>query len=158
MDLKITKSTYEDAKKVNKLLTKLIVDEKKYDENINENCVVKSLYENFYNNDDVCLLVAKEKEHIIGYIYGYVQNNGDAKIDTLSVLDALYVEQDYRRLGVGIKLIDAFKNWSYEIGAKYIELKVCKENNSAINLYEKMGFTENKIIMVTKLRDNDETF
>ena len=41
MDLKITKSTYEDAKKVNKLLTKLIVDEKKYDENINENCVVK---------------------------------------------------------------------------------------------------------------------
>ena len=111
MDLKITKSTYEDAKEVNKLLTKLIVDEKKYDENINENCVVKSLYENFYNNDDVCLLVAKEKEHIIGYIYGYVQNNGDAKIDTVSVLDALYVEQDYRRLGVGIKLIDAFKNW-----------------------------------------------
>ena len=73
-------------------------------------------------------------------------------------MDALYVEQDYRRLGVGIKLIDAFKNWSYEIGAKYIELKVCKENNSAINLYEKMGFTENKIIMVTKLGDNDETF
>ena len=28
MDLKITKSTYEDAKEVNKLLTKLIVDEK----------------------------------------------------------------------------------------------------------------------------------
>ncbi len=158
MSLKVVKGNYEDAKKANGLLTKLIVDEKKYDKNINEKCVVKSLYENFYNNKDVCLLVAKNNEDIIGYLYGYVQNNGDSKIDMVSVLDALYVEQDYRRLGVGVKLVDAFKNWSYEIGAKYIELKVCKENNSAINLYEKMGFTENKIIMVKKLGDNDEAF
>lgn len=158
MDLKIVKSTYEDAKKVNKLLTKLIVDEKKYDENINENCVVKSLYEKFYNNDDVCLLVAKNKKDVVGYIYGYIQNNGDSKIDKVSVLDALYVEEKSRRLGVAIKLINAFKKWSYSLDVKYIELKVCKENTPAINLYEKLGFVEDKIIMVTKLGDNDGTF
>lgn len=158
MGLKIVEGNYEDAKKVNGLLTKLIVDEKKYDENINEKCVVKSLYENFYNNKDVCLLVAKNNEDIIGYLYGYVQNNGDSKIDKVSVLDALYVEEDFRRLGIGVKLINTFKKWSSKLGIKYVELKVCKENINAINLYEKMGFVENKIIMVTKLGDDDETF
>lgn len=156
MNLIIKKCSYDEAKKANDLLTKLIIDEKKYDENINEDCVVKSLYESFYNNDDICLLIAKNDESIIGYIYGYIQNNGDSKIDKVSVLDALFVEEDFRNLGVASKLIKDFKKWSYNYGVKYIELKVCSENNQAINLYKKSGFAQNKIIMSLKLEENYE--
>ncbi len=156
MNLIIKKCSYDEAKKANELLTKLIIDEKKYDENINEDCVVKSLYENFYDNDDICLLVAKNGENIIGYIYGYIQNNGDSKIDKVSVLDALFVEENFRSLGVASELIKGFKKWSYNCGVKYIELKVCNENNQAINLYRKSGFLQNKIIMSLKLEENYE--
>ena len=110
MEYKIIRCSYEDAKKVNGLLTKLIKDEKNYDENINEECIVTSLYENFYDSEDICLLIAKEDENILGYIYGYIQNNGDAKLEKVSVLDALYVEENARRNKIGDSLIEEFKN------------------------------------------------
>ncbi len=59
MQFVIEKASLSDAKKVNDLLTKLIIDEKKYDENINQNCIVKSFYEKIYDDENVCLLVAK---------------------------------------------------------------------------------------------------
>lgn len=157
MEYKIVRCNYDDAKKANDLLTKLIRDEKKYDKNINEKCVVTSLYENFFNNDDVCLLVAKQGQNVLGYIYGYVQNNGDSKIEKVSSLDALYVEEAARQNKIGDKLIEKFKKWSYDVGAKYIELKVCKDNQKAVNLYKKKGFDETKIIMCLNMEDYHET-
>lgn len=157
MEYKIVRCNYEEAKKANLLLTKLIRDEKKYDDNINEKCVVTSLYENFFSNDDVCLLVAKQDENVLGYLYGYIQNNGDAKLEKVSFLDALYVEEDVRQNKIGEKLIEEFKKWSRDVDAKYIELKVCKDNEKAVNLYKKKGFDETKIIMCLNLGDYDET-
>ena len=49
MAIKIVNADRKTALVANELLTKLIKDEKKYDDNINEYCVVKSLYEKFYN-------------------------------------------------------------------------------------------------------------
>lgn len=151
MEFEIKKCSYNDAIKANDLLTKLIVDEKQYDENINEKCVVKSLYENFFNEDDVALYVANLNDNIIGYIYGYVQNNGDAKKNIVTVLDALYVLEDFRKKGVGAKLVDSFIKWSLDKNAKYIELKVCDQNKDAIELYSKFNFIQKKIIMVKEI-------
>ncbi len=153
MKINIVKADYKLAKQANTLLTKLIVDEKKYDENINENCIVKSLYEKFFDNNDVCLLIAMNKGEALGYIYGYIQNNGDAKLKKTAVLDALYVEENFRNKGVAKELIDAFNNWAKSNGLNYIELKVCKDNIKAINLYEKIGFKTSKIIMENKVGD-----
>lgn len=151
MDFEIKKCSYNDAIKANNLLTKLIVDEKKYDKNINEECVVKSLYENFFNEDDVALYVACLNNDIIGYIYGYVQNNGDAKKNIVTVLDALYVLEDFRKKSAATKLIDTFIKWSMNKNARYIELKVCDKNKEAIELYNKFNFMQKKIIMVKEI-------
>ena len=99
MQFVIEKASLSDAKKVNDLLTKLIIDEKKYDENINRNCIVKSFYEKIYDDENVCLLVAKTKgkKEIIGYLYGYIRNDGDSTIYKTSVLDALYVEKNIEK-------------------------------------------------------------
>ena len=45
-----------DVKIANSFLTKLIHDEKKYDSNINENCIISSFYENFVENEQNCIL------------------------------------------------------------------------------------------------------
>ncbi len=156
MNIDIIKADYKSALAVNGLLTKLIVDEKKYDENINENCIVKSLYENFFDNEDVCLLIAKKSKKLVGYIYGYIQNNGDSKLKKVGVLDALYVEEEFRNNGIAQSLIDGFKKWAEDKKLSYLELKVCKDNLKAIKLYEKMGFKMSKIIMEEKLGDYDD--
>ena len=70
----------EDAKLANSLLTKLIRDEKQYDNNINENCVVHRLYENLILDEDNCLLVAEHSNKLVGYLYGFLQNTGDSCI------------------------------------------------------------------------------
>lgn len=147
MNFEILKCDYENAKKANKLLTKLIKDEKQYDENINEKCIVTSLYEKFYDDEDVCLLVALKEGSVIGYVYGFIENSGDAVINKICILDALYVEKEYRRCGVGKKLINELKIWGKEKDAKHMELKVLLQNEKAKNLYKSLDFKEKKVIL-----------
>lgn len=148
MNIEILKA---DSKKMaleaNKYLTKLICDEKKYDENINEECVVNSLYDNFYMNDSACILLAKDEEQYVGYLFGTMMDIGDTYIEKKAKLDAMFVDEEYRGNKIGEKLIDEFKIWSKEKGVKYIELTVCNGNSSAINLYKNKGFKDIKITM-----------
>ena len=137
MIFKIRRATLNDSSTINSFLTKLIQDEKKYDVNINENCVVTCLYENLIPYDNNCILVAEYKDKLIGYLYGYIENNGDAYINSIARLEAMFVEEKYRNNGLGTMLIDNFKTWAKSKEAKYVELKVCNENESAIALYKK---------------------
>lgn len=142
--------TKEDANNLNKLLTDLINDEKKYDDNINENFIVSSFYENIYTDKNKCLLAVKNNNNIIGYLYGYVCENNVDK-EKIAIIDALYIESLYRNKGLGKALINNFKVWAYENNAKIIELKVCNNNTGAIKLYKNEGFTEFKTIMRVKI-------
>lgn len=153
MEFNIRKCNYDDAIAVNNLLTKLIADEKQYDDNINENCVVRSLYEKFYNNDDICLYVAKYNNIVVGYIYGYLQNNGDCKNNTVCTLDALYILEEYRNNGVATELVNSFIKWAKNKDVHYIELKVCNLNEEAIKLYKKFEFFETKMIMTKNMEE-----
>lgn len=154
MEFEIKKvSTVEEAKIANEFLTKLIQAEKQYDKNINEKCIVTSLYENFYQNDDVCLLIAKVDNEIKGYLYGFIINGGDAYIKKTAQLEAMFVNEDFRGKKCGSKLIKNFKNWCKSQNITYIELKVCNMNNHARNLYTKEGFLPIKTTMIAELVD-----
>lgn len=153
MNFEIIKATNDNIKIANQFLTQLINDEKKYDNNINEKCIVNSFYENFYNLDNQFLYFAKVKDKYVGYIYGFLKDSGDAYLDKVTELDAMFVEEKYRNKGIGTSLIKKFQDWSKEKGAKYIELKVCNGNESAIYLYKKNLFKSIKTIMNCELVD-----
>lgn len=146
MNYIIEKCSVNETKEVDILLNKLILDEKQYDKNISNNVIVKDFYETKINDDDNCLLVAKINNKIIGYLYGFILNS-DIDIELKCQLDALYVEEEYRKLGVANSLISEFINWSKLKQVKFVELKVCNENINAINLYKKYGFKDIKTIM-----------
>ena len=146
MDIIIRKAKIEEANIANNFLTKLIRDEKKYDNNINENIVINNYYEKYIDKDNTCLLFALIDNKIVGYIYGFVKNDGDAVINKVALLDALYVDIEYRKLGVANSLINEFKNWSKDI-ANSIEVNVCYQNESAVKLYKKHNFIETKMTM-----------
>lgn len=139
----IRKAKIEDAKSLNWLLTLLIRDEEKYDKTINKDFVVTNMYENYIQDPSRFLYLAEEDNEIVGYLYGYIKE--DITIaDKKSFLDALYVEEDYRKKGIANSLIEEFKNWSKDNGTFAIEVNVCSDNIKAKNLYKKHGFIPTK--------------
>ena len=80
MKYNIRKASLSEAQIVNSFLTKLIQDEKQYNENINEKCIVSSLYEKLITNENNCIIVAECNNHLVGYLYGYMQKIGRAHV------------------------------------------------------------------------------
>jgi len=152
MKYNIRYATFNDVKTVNNFLTRLIKDEKQYDVNINEKCVVFSLYENLITNENNCILVAEYDNDLVGYLYGYMQDIGDAYLFPIAQLEAMFVDETNRKQGIGNALIKEFKRWATNKKAKYIELKVCNDNKSAIALYSNNGFKNTKSIMSLELK------
>ena len=152
MNFIIKKADLTDAKEINNMLTFLIQDERKnYDNNINENYKVRNFYEQYIENENMCILVAKENEVILGYVYGFIQDNGSLYNNKVTKLDALFVKEQYRGNGIARNLMKEFINWAEEKGVAYVELSVCKDNSNAISLYENEGFCIDKIILRKEL-------
>ena len=137
MYIEIKKANQLNINEANKLLTKLIRDEKKYDPNINEKYVVKHYYENRPKNS--VILFAYVDKKIAGYTYGILEDT-QTYINKKLLIDALYVEEEFRNNGIATALLNAVEEWGKEQGAKVEELTVCKENEKAFNLYKKFGF------------------
>lgn len=57
------------AEKCDELLTKLIEDERKYDNKINEFFIVVDYFKNVINDDNNILLCYKIDENVVGYIF-----------------------------------------------------------------------------------------
>ena len=146
MNYTIRKANINDSIKLNELLTKLIRDEKKYDNNINEEFIVNSFYENIIDKKNNYLLVGEFSNKIVGYLYGYIIDDGDTVINKVAKIDALYIEEEYRHLGIGSSLINEFKKIVQEENIKYIEVNVCNNNKEAISTYKNNNFNEIKAI------------
>lgn len=147
MNIVIRNAEIEDTKKIDEFLTKLILDERKYDPNINENCEITNYYENIISKEDTCILVAEYDRKLVGYLYGFIKNDGDTCISLVSKLDALYVEEDFRNMNIGNNLIEEFKKWCLTRNVKNIEVNLWQNNEIAFKLYSKHGFKPSKITM-----------
>ena len=133
-----------DAIECNKLLTKLVNSERKYDTNIKSDYIVNRYFENIYNNKNNCLFITKEDNNIAtGYAFcKIITSNEGPHINHIALIDGLYVNEEYRHQGIATKLIEQCKIWAIEAGASIIELNVMTKNINAINLYENIGFKE----------------
>lgn len=142
----------EEVSEIDSMLTDLIQDEReKYNNNINEKYKVKEFYEKFIDNEDKTIFVARDNDMILGYVYGFVQDNGSLYNKKVAQLDALFVKEQYRGKGIAKSLMEEFINWAEEKRVAYIELSVCKDNTKAINLYENEGFCIYKICLKKEL-------
>ena len=84
-------------------------------------------------NKDNILLLYKENNIGIGYIFAKRQENG-------YLLDGLYVNEDFRNKGIARKLLDEVIKEILLIGDYKIFINVLKENVVAYNLYKSFGF------------------
>lgn len=97
-------------------------------------------------------LVAEIDKKIVGYANGYIVENSDIYYkEPVAYLDCLCVDKNFRKQGIGKKLIDKFSNIVERKGAKYIKLNAFKNNTPAVNLYKKEGFEEYSVYYMKKI-------
>lgn len=130
------KPNNSDANRLDNLLTKLIIDEQKYDPNV-ELIKVKNFYINYIEDPTKYFEVCEDNNEIVGYIYCIIEND-KAKID------ALYIEEDFRNKGIATNLIENFINYCKNNNIKEITIKVLESNINAKNLYYKYFLPNNK--------------
>ena len=132
--------TIEEATRCDTLLTKLILDEKKYNPNIKDDVVINNYYPNIYNKDDNKLFVSIIDNNIVGYIFVKLQSIDSIDSNKELLIDALYIEEEYRNKGIATSLINKVKEYSKDNNIKYISINVLYKNEDAMNLYNKLGF------------------
>lgn len=126
------------------LLTKLIHDEKQYDDSIDSKFVVRDYFKNIIKNNDHILLCYIENNKIVGYIYlkPVKCNNKNGYL-----IDGLYVEEDFRNKGIATSLIDESLKILSNFKIEFIDINVLSNNEIAKFLYNSFGFNEFKIQM-----------
>lgn len=119
-----------DCEVCDEFLTLLIQDERKYDNTIDKDFIVKDYFVNVIKNKENILLLYKEDNINIGYIFA-------KRIDDGYLLDGLYVDINFRNRGIAHKLL----NEAIKLTSSYnIYIKVLKENKVAYNIYKSLGF------------------
>lgn len=102
-------------------------------ETFNENYEPAILMD-FHSSWNEGFIVAEENSDVVGFVLGISPAPNQARILILAV------DEQYRRIGVGAMLLNAFMNACVVKGVRLITLEVRTTNNDAIRFYGKYGF------------------
>lgn len=122
----------EDCSILDTMLTKLIMDERKYDKSIDKNFKVQNFYQNILGKNNIIYL-CEEENKIIGYVYTIINSEN-------AVIDALYVEECYRNKKIATTLITEIIKVINEKNIYKILINVMSDNIVAKNFYLSLGF------------------
>jgi ribosomal protein S18 acetylase RimI-like enzyme len=89
-------------------------------------------------------LVAEKKpeDKIIGYLLGELQRRPPLmKTKYRGFISDIAVTENMRGKGVGSKLLESFEAWAKGKKMRYVHLDVVPENDRALKLYDKHGFS-----------------
>jgi len=87
------------------------------------------------------ILVAKDNNNLVGYIWGSIHERKSHKLSKLGYIDELYVVQKFRKQGVVKKLAnELFKEFKNK-GCNHITTHTDFENDKARQFYEAIGMS-----------------
>jgi GNAT superfamily N-acetyltransferase len=97
------------------------------------------------------LFVAEYDGLTIGFVSGELRESSPVfRSKTWASVDDVFVEPDYRNLGVGGALLESVKAWAKERNADGVSLQVAAANERGRNFYEKLGFREVSVYKVVE--------
>lgn len=99
------------------------------------------------------ILFAEENRKTIGYIIGVIwkqseKNKLEIGQHVLGEVLDVFVEEQFRRKGIGTKLLEKMQHYFKERGCDSIWVHLFAPNKKAHDVYEKFGFTDRSIGMV----------
>ncbi len=96
------------------------------------------------------LLVARDKENIIGFI-NFTTRNTLLHPAASGLIDELVVDRNYRGSGVGRQLIQAAIKKCHELGCCEVEVSTEKSNTRARRFYTACDFAEDAVLFEKQL-------
>lgn len=140
MDIKIIEGGIQQLESIVALFNKYMLfykqpsDESKY----------KTYLKDRIENGDATISLAVENENnVIGFVLNY-HSFSSVSLGKTIVLNDLFVDWNYRKKGVGEKLIRKTFTLAKEKGAVRVDLGTAKDNYDAQKLYEKTGFSRDE--------------
>ena len=124
-------------------LSKLNKYESNHDSVLNGEFKFSEIHKRSLQNDYVYIAMAIEDKPV-GYVFSYLKT-GKGKVHTTNVVEveALFVEDGYRKQGIGKALINSVDDWAKDNFDDYvIELHAINNNSNSMNFYKHLGFNE----------------
>ncbi|GCD10536.1 GNAT family N-acetyltransferase [Clostridium tagluense] len=95
---------------------------------------IKSIYEKAQTGTiKIDMLWNSETENYVGYCLSSINDN-------LGEIESIYIENDYRKFGLGGKLMESSLSWFKLNGITNIQIGVVYSNEEALPFYERYGF------------------
>lgn len=95
-----------------------------------------------------------ENGHPVGYVSTGEGANPAVGLKFGAILD-LWVAPDWRNRGIGSKLLDYAHNYIRNRGYSHASILVSGSNERAIRMYEKRGFSADRIVMMRHLKETE---
>lgn len=99
--------------------------------------------------DNRCVMVAEINQKIVGMCTAQLLVS-TAEGGLAALIEDMVVDYDYRRRGIGKKLLSSIEGWAVEKGARRLELLTDLNNTPALEFYEKMNWKYTKLICLHK--------
>jgi ribosomal protein S18 acetylase RimI-like enzyme len=95
----------------------------------------------YMKSENGLVLVAVEDSKVVAYSLSEIRSRGAGMKQTIwGFIDHLAVTAEYRRRGVGEKMLAEITNWFKSKGVKRVELQVASENPTGLPFWQKHGF------------------
>jgi len=134
--ISIEKATEDDLPEMAKLLAVLFEIESDFEIDYNKQL---SGITTLFNEKSSDILVAKHEGRVVGMIT-MQRLISSAAGDFIGQMEDLVVEKDYRKMGVGSRLINQMRNIAQNHGYKRIQLAADANNDNALHFYNRRGF------------------
>jgi ribosomal protein S18 acetylase RimI-like enzyme len=97
-----------------------------------------------------CVILVAESDGVIsGFVSGYViRRNPHLDVGIVGKVDNFYVSEKYRRNGIGSKLLTTLIETFRKQGVVHFEISCDLQNPDALRLYRKLGFVDQKILLI----------
>jgi ribosomal protein S18 acetylase RimI-like enzyme len=99
----------------------------------------KSCFENYVKSENGVVLISEKSSLVTGVLVGSYCLDIDWEGKTARI-DALIVDDKYRRTGIGGKLVNRFAELSKQMNCKAIKSRVNAKNRDAQSFHERLGF------------------
>lgn len=146
MDVTIRKATLKDIEILDSLQNKLGQHEKKFHPMIKKKGKIRyhtlKDFRELIKSKNALVLIAEINGKVIGSGFCRIlKNTADWSIyDKRAIIRQVFVEEKYRRKGIGGKIIEKLVEWLHKRKIYDIRVMVLSENSNAVNAYLKYGF------------------
>ncbi len=99
--------------------------------------------------------IALDKDNVVGYLAGSINIQGSYVTKSLAEVDNMFVLEEYRKYGIGTKLINKFKEYCLKHKIEELKVTASAKNVNAINFYKKNEFNEFETTLKQEVKSNN---